>query len=278
MFILNSQKEKEPFSFWKIVRSARNSGASLGLAKRVAEEIEKEIYPGVSTLEIHNRIKKLLKKENKKAGIRFNLKEGMRRMGPSGFPFEKYIKEVLDKNGFETKINLHPFGKCAVYEIDFLARKENTLYVGECKYHKFSGERVDLKVSLYNYARFLDIVNGNYFKEKNLSSLEIKPMLVTNTKFTSQAIRYSKCMGIELLGWKYPKNRGLEYFIEKEKLYPITILPSLRGYLKDIFFKNKIALASDLISYSSEKLIKRLGISKKSIYPLIREAEYLLGE
>ena len=209
--------------------------------------------------------------------MRFSLKDGMRKLGPSGFPFEKYIGEILTKNGFETKINLHLRGKCAFYEIDFLAKKGKTIYLGECKYHHGYGGRIDLQVALYHYARFLDIMNGNYFRQSQFAGLRVKPILVTNTKFTSQAMNYSKCVGVDLLGWRYPKKGGLEYFIDKEKLYPITVLPSLKNYLKEALFRNKIALAKDIVSFNPGVLSKRIGVQEKAVRPLIREANILIA-
>ena len=77
-------------------------------------------------------------------------------------------------------------------------------------------------------------------------------MIVTNTKFTSEVIKYAECVKINLLGWKYPLNRGLEYVIESEKFYPITILPSLKGELVELFSRQKIMLAQDLLKIDPE--------------------------
>jgi hypothetical protein len=270
-YIINSRGEKEPFSFYKVLRSAKRAGASSQIAKDIAKKIEREVYSGMRTSEIFERIKKLLSKKRPQSAIRFSLKTAMRKLGPTGFPFEKFIREVLLNNGFKVKINQYLLGKCKVsYEIDFLAKKGELLYIGECKYHHLPGERVDLQVALANYARFLDLKNNFHF--------QVKPMLVTNTKFTSEAIRYASCQKIELLGWRYPKNQGLEYLIEKEKLYPITILPSFKGYLKDIFSQKKIMLAKDLLNFNFELLVRKLNIPKKTLLPLIKEAKILLGK
>ena len=277
IYVINSEGEKEPFSFFKVFRSARRVGAPPVLARDVARMIAKEIHPGIKTSEIFSKIKKLLSQQKPESAIRFSLKEGMRRLGPTGFPFEKFIKEVLLSNGFEVKINRYIPGKCSVsYEIDFVAKRENLIYIGECKYHHLSGERVDLKVALSNYARFLDIKNGPYFREFQKSGFELKPILVTNTKFTGAVVKYARCYNTELLGWRYPKPMGLEYFIEKEKLYPITVLSSFRGHLKDIFAQNGMMLAKDLLKSSTSRLSQRLKLPEKSLLPLIKEAETLL--
>jgi hypothetical protein len=275
-YVINSQGEKEPFSFSKVLKSAKRAGASPQLAQKIAKEIEKKSYPGIPTLEIFREIKKLLRNEHPQSAIKFSLKEAMKKLGPTGFPFEKFIREIFLNNGFKVKINQYLLGRCGVsYEIDFLAQKGKIFYIGECKYHHLSGERVDLQVILANFARFLDIKNSSYF-QKLRKKFQIKPILVTKSKFTKESIKYAHCQNTELLGWRYPKNKGLEYLIEEEKLYPITILPSFRGYLKNIFAEKKILLVKDILNFTPEGLSKKLNISKNHLIPLIKEAEILL--
>ena len=276
LYIINSQKEKESFSYQKVYNSARRVGASKKLAQKIAKIIEKEVYPGIKTSEIFGRIKRLL---HPKAALKFNLKKGMRKLGPTGFPFEKYIGEVLRESGFKVKINQYLPGFCLrSYEIDFVAEKNKLVYVGECKYRNLFGERVHSREVLENYARFLDILKGPYFRTKKYRDFKVKTMMATNTKFTNRARDYSYCTGIELLGWRCPKDKGLEYLIEKEKVYPITILPSLKSYLKDIFVSEKLMLAKDVLKINPQKFAKKFKISVKSFDTLIKEAKILLYE
>lgn len=271
--VINSRGEREPFSFKKVYNSARRAGATNLLAREIAERIEKKVFPGIKTSEIFKEVKKQLLEADSKPGLRFSLKEAMRKLGPTGFPFEKYVAEILQRNGFKTKINQFINGACIKsYEIDFVAQKQGIIYLGECKYHKFRGERVDLKVALQNYARFLDIKKGKDFQGRKLKSI-----LLTNTKFSSNAVKYSRCVGVELLGWRYPRGRGLDYFIESEKLYPVTILPSLRGFLKEIFARKRLMLAEDLLRNNVAELSRKLGVEEKRLHPLIKEAEALLA-
>ncbi len=85
------------------------------------------------------------------------------------------------------------------------------------------------------------------------------------------------CQGIELLVWRHPSNKGLEYLIEENGLYPITILPSLKGHLKDVLVSKEVILVKDILATDTEKLSKRLGISPKYLYSLISEARTLFG-
>jgi len=232
LYVINSRGDKELFSLQKVCRSARWAGASQELSRKIAKVIEKEAYPGIRTSEIFQKVKKLLHQKTPGAALRFNLKEGMRKLGPTGFPFEKFIGGIFRK--------LHS------------------------------------KDALANHARFLDILNGPFFKTKKYKDFKIKTILVTNTKFTNRAKNYSNCVGVETLGWKIPRNKGLEYLIEKEKLYPVTILPSLNKYLRDVFVSEKIMLVEDVLKVDPQKFSKRFKISVKYLYPLIKEAKTLL--
>lgn len=273
LYVINALGEKEPFSLRKIYIATRNAGLDDNSALKIAKTIEGEVYPGIKTSEISKRIRKLLERNYQRSAIKFSLKKAIMELGPAGFTFEKYIGEIFARNGYKVKLNQHLFGlsRCQ-YEIDFLAKKENLVFVGECKYHNAPGERVDLKIALANYARFLDIAKSSSFKSNKLKSI-----LVTNTKFTSEAVQYSEFVGVELLGWKYPKGRGLEYFIEKENLYPMTILPSFRGYLTEIFAEKKIMLVLDLLENPTENLAKKLQLRREKIEELVNEAKILLG-
>jgi hypothetical protein len=272
LFVVKFNGEKEPFSIKKVYRSAKRVGASARLAKEIAEKIEERVYPGIKTSKIFREVKKMLQRERPQAALRFNLKEGMRKLGPSGFPFEKYIGEIFLRDNFEVKLNQHLDGYClSGYEIDFLAKKNNLVYIGECKYRNLFEGKVHLEAALANYARFLDIEKGNYFGKK----VRLKSLLVTNRKFTSQAVKYSQCVGVKLLGWNYPRGKGLEHLIESQKLYPITILPSLNKYLTEMFVSQKIMLAKDILEIEPERLSKRVKVPKSKLKTLKKEAEIL---
>jgi len=266
VYVINWAGEKEPFSWKKVFNSARRVGADERLAREIARTVEKEVYPGIRTREIFARVLQILNQKNPPLATIFNLKEALRRLGPTGFPFEKYIGRILEEEGFRVKLNQIVNGFCTHYEIDFLAEKEGVLYIGECKYHQIPGLKVDLTVALANYARFLDIKKGG-----KLGNQPLKSVLVTNTKFSAQAIEYSECVGVSLLGWKYPSQRSLEKIIDEKRLYPITIFPEINNYLIRIFFKKGIILISDLLQ-AEEKELKKEGLSPGKIKNLLKKA------
>jgi len=112
--------------------------------------------------------------------------------------------------------------------------------------------------------------------KKQKKEVVVSPLVVTNTKFTSRAIKYARCIKMPLLGWRYPKGKGLEYWIESQKLYPVTILPSFKKNLIEIFMREKIMLAKDLLTLDSFQFARRTGVPRKKIAVLVEEAEILL--
>ena len=275
--IINSKGERELFSFQKVYRSALRAGAGKGLAREIAEIIEKEVFSGMRTSDIYKKARRLLARKNSKSALRFSLKQAIRKLGPTGFPFEKYVAEMFREMGFGVKLNQSLSGKCVKgYEIDFLAEKDNTIYIGECKYRNLQSNRIHTNTALSNQARFQDILNGALFRQGKYRNYNKKTMIVTNTKFTSRAKKYAQCVDTKLLGWKEPKNNSLENIIEKQKFYPITILPSLKSRVKEAFASRKMMLARDVLRINPQKFSKKHKIPLNDLDLLIKEAKILL--
>jgi len=276
LYVINAKGEKESFSSAKIRKSARRIGASSKLAGEIVKAIKQRACPGIKTFDIAKEIKRLLALETPKFALKFRLKEGMRKLGPTGFPFEKYIGEIFLNNGFEVKLNQQIRGACCSYEIDFTAKKNKILYIGECKYRNLPGEKIDFTVGLEHFARCVDIQKGDFLKKKRNRNLKLKPLITTNTKFTSRMKKYAKCAQIELLGWRYPESESLEMLIDRQKLYPITVLPSLKSFLIDSFVEKGMMLAKDVLTINPLKFAEEAKMPFKYINPLIKEAKLLL--
>lgn len=276
LHVINLRGEREPFSFKKVYNSARRVGASKEAAKEIAQIIEDQVYPGIKTSKIYKKVKKLLRQKTPKAALKFDLKVAMRKLGPTGFPFEKFIGEIFSKKGFKVKLNQFPQGKCLKYEVDFLAQKDDLFYIGECKYRRKPGGLVHSDTALANFAQFLDLKKGEFLNQEKFRNFKTKTILVTNAKFTSHAIKYSECKGAELLGWRYPPQEGLEHLIEAEKLYPITILPSFKKPLVKVFSKKRIILAKDVLQLDLQEFSSKENIPINQLQSLKEEAKVLL--
>jgi hypothetical protein len=279
IYVVKTNGERELFSLKKVFESALRAGARRESALEIAEAVKRESYDSIKTSEISRLVNKRLKKDSLKSAVRFNLKRSIKELGPTGFPFEKYVCEIFKSLGFGVKINQIVPGSCILdYEIDFVAENNEMVYIGECKYRNFFNDIVDLKDSLANYARFLDILDGPYLKNEKRKGLEIKTILVTNGKFTSKALAYSDCKGIDVLGWRSPQGRGLEHLVEERGLYPVTILPSLKEYMKEVLVENQIMLVKDLVNINIAGFSAKTKLQEKDLHSLTEEARLLLGD
>ena len=100
--------------------------------------------------------------------------------------------------------------------------------------------------------------------------------MITNTKFTSQAVQYAECYpGIKLMSWNYPEGRSLNEFISNAKLYPLTCLESLTNHEKKGFLENKVVLCREL-KQGGERLFNLLGISPEKRKVVLKEIDSLL--
>jgi len=276
LYVVNAKGEQEPFSAKKVEKSAKRVGASLKLAKQIARQVEAKVYNGIPTFEIFKEVKSLLSQDQPIFGLKFNLKQAIKDLGPDGFGFEKFVASLLREAGYKVKLNQFISGKClSQYEIDFTAENASSFKIGECKYHSQPGFAVDQEVALANHARFLDILQGKFCLKKNDKGQKASCLLVTNTRFSARAIKYSECSGVELWGWKYPLNNGLEVFIDQNKLYPITILPSFQKQWTKAFNSRNIILASDFLKVNLQRLSQEENIGLELLNKTKSQAEIL---
>lgn len=140
----------------------------------------------------------------------------------------------------------------------------------ECKYHNSHGARSDLKVALYTYARFLD-VKEVWEKHANVERFH-QAVLVTNTKCTSEAIKFAKCRGIKVIAWSYPSGENLQSLIEGRNLYPVTVLFSLSNSARSNLLRKGIIFARDLVDMDIERVSWETGISLNEMKTLQNEA------
>jgi len=264
MYVTKASGEKEEFDFEKVRRTCLRAGASKQLADKIAKEVEAKAYDGITTKEILHLTLKLLEEEPE-AAIRYDLKGAIMALGPTGFPFEEFMAKVLQNYGYETKVGEIVKGKCVSHEIDIIAEKEGVRYLVECKYHNAPGIRTGLEVVMYTYARFLD-----------LSKKFHQAWLICNTKCTAEAKRYGRCVGVKVTSWRYPKGESLEEMVETKRLYPITILRSVTGPVRERLFQARAMLARDLLEHEIEDLEKTTGLSQRVLDEIMEEARKII--
>jgi hypothetical protein len=87
-----------------------------------------------------------------------------------------------------------------------------------------------------------------------------KCWIVTN-RFTSDAIAFAKCSGMNLLSWDYPKDNNLKTKNDIDCLYPVTCLTTLSLAEKD----KLLILDVILREVNNSKQLGRIGLSANRI-------------
>jgi len=260
--IIKSSGEEEPFSVDKYITSLHRIGLDTNEAKLVFTNTLARIYDKISTSKLYGITFNEIKKLSPRHASIYSLKESLRQLGPSGFPFEHLISELFIQQGYDIKLDQHIKGQCAVHEIDVIAtllpissangnnivQSHGKTTLVEVKFHVEFGHKSDIKIPLYVKARFDDIKNAKNYDIENYT-------IATNTKFTINAISYSVCAGISLLAWGYPKHNSIQYLIDRYKLYPITVLHSLSDEEKQTLIYHNIVLFQDLALARMKALI-----------------------
>ncbi len=271
--VLKESGLTEDFDRHKVFDSLVSAGAGADVAEEIIEQVIRSVTPPFTTRKIYRTAKKFLRRHNAACTMKYSLKEAIYALGPSGYPFEKYIGKLLHKDGYDVAVGRFILGDCVRHELDVLARKDNHCYMVECKFHQSRKTTSDVKTALYVHARFLDIIKSKKFcGSKNTVN---EGMIVTNTRFTSEAIKYAECVGIKTMGWKYPRESSLELTIERDRSYPVTILPGTNKAIRHALLENDIVLASDLLDRSVREIARLTGLKHDVISKLREQSEQI---
>lgn len=261
-----------PFDIEKLKLSLQKSGASPDLIRESLVQIQNQMYEGITTKQIYKLAFAILKKASNADAARYNLRYALQMLGPAGFFFEKFISRLYAAEGYKTRTNLTLQGKCVSHEIDVALKKENRLWMVECKFHSSREGASDVKVPMYILSRFNDLKSKQhtiFSGSENIDSC----IIVTNNRFTKDAENFAICSGITLLSWDYPKNNSIKNKIDKGGLYPITCLTTLSMVEKEKLLILDQILVKDLINDS--KSLHKIGISENRIRNVLKEASQI---
>ncbi|WP_281297323.1 ATP cone domain-containing protein [Flavobacterium limnophilum] len=256
----------------KLRQSLLKSGASNRQVETILKTIEEEIYEGISTKQIYKMAFSLLKKICNSHAARYNLKEAIRLLGPAGFFFEKYIARLFAAEKYQTLTNFILQGKCVSHEIDVLIKKDNSIAMVECKFHMGKDANSDVKVPMYILSRFNDLKDRRHIiYTRNDKVLDC--WIVTNNRFTADAIAFAKCSKLNLLSWNYPEKNNLKTKNDSNHLYPVTCLTTLSLSEKDKLLVLDVILVKEIINNS--ECLERIGLSPNRIQNVLKEASEL---
>jgi len=241
----------------------------------IIDEVQSQLYPGISTKKIYRLAFNLLKKNAGHSAARYQLKRAIMELGPSGYPFEYFIGEILKSQGYSVQVGQVVNGKCVSHEIDVIAEKNNHYMMIECKYHNLPGTVSDVKIPLYIQSRFKD-VEYMWMKLPGHEKKIHQGWVVTNTKFSSDAIKYGTCAGLHLLSWDYPEKESLKSQIDTLGLYPITCLTLLTKTEKQKLLDDKIVLCKNILNQPN--ILDTLEISEKRKSAILNETKTLCND
>lgn len=253
----------------KLHRSLKRVGAQETIINEIIDEVTTLLTPGMSTRTIYQIAFKLLRKKSRVSAAKYHLKRAILHLGISGYPFEKYFSELMRYQGYQIQNNQIIHGHCVNHEVDVIAKTDNTEIFVECKYHHRPGIKCDVTISLYFKARFTDIQQGY----KNLGNKKLEGWLVTNTRFSSDALQYGRCAGLNLISWDYPETGNLREIIEPSGLYPITCVTNLTKAEINQLIENNIILCKTI--HDDPRLLDTLRIPEPRRESILQQCKTL---
>lgn len=237
--------EIEEFDRAKTKVAVMRAGASSEEADDIIDRLMPRLYDGITTEEVYRHIHAML---SVRSATRFGLKKAILALGPDGRNFETLVFRLFQAMGFQAKVRETVQGKCVSHEIDVTLEKDDIRYMVECKFHNSLSMKCAIQTALYTYGRFLDVD----------AAFDLQcPYLVTNTRFSSEVVKYAECVCIRLIGWRQPEQGGLEELIERYRLYPVTMLDLKRADIRMLLEKDMV-LVSDILKRRDD-VIRTLG-------------------
>jgi len=272
--ITKSDGTKELFEEEKLVSSLKRVGANQEAIDRIVDLVEENMREGMTTADIYRSALLLLRKHASHVAIRYSLRRALAELGPDGFPFEKFVARMFQSWGYQTLTDQQVMGACISHEIDVVAWKPGSLSMVEAKFHNEFALKSDVKVALYVKARFDDIMLNTF----NYGGIEQKltdKWLITNTKFTDQAIKYGSCNSLKMVGWNYPEHDNLHEIINSLKLHPVTCITRLSQNQKRDLVGRGMIVCSDVLK--NPQVLHDIGLNEAEIQGVLVEARAVVN-
>lgn len=269
--IIKADGSIERFDVERLRSSLVRAGAGEHTARNIADTVSATVRHGMRSHEIYQRAFRLLRKEGRPIAARYALRRALLELGPSGHPFEDFVARIFEKEGWQAEWRKIIKGRCVSHEVDLYAHKNGNTLIAELKYHNTANYKTDVKVALYVRARFEDIWACD---PKARACPVERGFLITNTKFTSEAIAYATCVGMELIGWGYPERGNLYERMCTTHVYPITALTTLKRAEKKLLIDAGV-VSCDML-YERRDALAALKLSTNRVGAVLAETDALL--
>lgn len=264
--------EMEPFSQSKLRTSLHRSGADDETIQSVINDVESWVSDGMTTKKIYDRAFALLRKKQLGIAARYKLKNAMMELGPTGHPFEFFVGEVFRRLGFQVEVGQVLQGHCVTHEVDVIATSDHNQHFIECKYYQSTGKNGNVQVPMYIRSRVDDLIR---FRKDlpQYAGYTFHGAVVTNTRFTTDAISFGECTGLQMLSWDYPAGRGLKEIIDEKRIFPVTVLTKLTNAEKQDLMEQGIVICSQLLK--NPTALTRIGLDDRRMQKILEEVRSL---
>ena len=219
-YIQKADGSNEYFQDKKLLGSLLKASLKKNEAQSFIAEIKKEVKQDTSSVDLHTITYKKLCKTHLPQAQLYNLRKALADLPPK--IFEQYVKKILEADDYTCEWEKIVTGAGTRHEVDVVASKGKNCFLIECKrrsnWHKPSG----LGKVMVVRARIEDILDGNK-KGKNTYKFT-RAWVINNAKFSAHAREYASYKDIWLTGWGYPKDKGLNEWIQHLQVYPVTML------------------------------------------------------
>jgi len=273
--VMKSSGDTEKFSRIKLIRSLEHSGADTKAIDAVVREVETKLFDGISSKMIYDLAFSLLRKKELGIAARYKLKKAMMELGPTGYPFESFVGEIFRLRGFEVEVGQVLQGHCVTHEVDVVATLGMEQHFIECKYYLKTGKNANVQVPLYIRSRVDDLIRKRSL-EPEFTGYTFHGGIVTNTRFTTDAITFGECTGLHLMSWDYPVGNSLKDFIDKEHIFPITVLTKLSQNDKQKLLNKGLVICRQLLEQPDA--LHLIGMDHRKQEHVFREVRSLCSE
>lgn len=270
VYITKVDGSRQLFDREKVVRTCLKMGVNRSIAYKIVDEVEQQLYDGITTNKIFNLTFRLLR--NYKPTIKhfLDLRKSLSLMD-SKPEFEKFVQILLSYNGYSVSGNRLLIGKCVKHEVDGIAQKNGITYFVEAKHHQNYHSPTGLDESRIARAVLEDVTDG-YELGKNKLRID-RAMIVTNTRFSEHAKIYGKCRNILQIGWSSPTKIALQNMIEEKKAHPLSCINGLKNNTRKRLVNSGVVLIKQLMDFDTSNLSKISGISISTLKKVIEKAK-----
>ena len=131
--VVKGNGEKVSFDSEKLKQALRNAGAETAEQERITRQVLTKLYNGIPTRKIYQMAFDLLKRKSHKIAGRYQLKNAIIQLGPTGYPFEVFVGKIFETMGYQVETGVIVQGKCIQHEVDHLKGKLFVDYISNMK-------------------------------------------------------------------------------------------------------------------------------------------------